>query len=287
MFKSLSCSNIGVRASLAESLALAQKYGFEGVDFNISEATNLAKQEGVDSVHRMFSESGVRPGSFSLPLDFRKDTAAWRSGMDALPGRAKVAADLGATASSTWLLPASDELSFAENMRWHIKRLRPAARILADNGIRLGLEFVGPATQRAGHHFNFVYSLDGMLGLCYAIGGDNVGLLLDAYHWYTSHGILDDLAKLSTSDVVVVHVNDALPGIPIDELPDTQRTLPGETGVIDLVGFMQALAGIGYDGPVIIEPFSQRLREMPPDGAVQATKVALDELWIRAGLANL
>ena len=130
----------------------------------------------------------------------------------------------------------------------------------------------------------FLHTVDGILALCAAAGSENIGLLLDAYHWFTSKGNLDDLAKLTNANVVVVHVNDALAGVPVDQLPDTTRALPCETGVIDLAGFMQVLAKMKYDGPVIVEPFSQRLREMTAEGAVQATAESLGQLWATAGL---
>ena len=60
----------------------------------------------------------------------------------------------------------------------------------------------------------------------------------------------------------MVHVNDAPAGIAWDEQIDTVRTLPMETGVIDLAGFMQALQEMGYDGPVMPEPFSQRISDL-------------------------
>ncbi len=286
MFKNLSPGAIGIHTDLAGALALASAHGFEGVEFSITEAADLAARHGIDHVRGLFAEAGVIPSNFGFPVDFRKDEATWRAGLEALPRLAKVAQELGATRTATWILPFSDELPFAENFRQHIERLRPAAQILADHGIRLGLEFVGPATTRAGHRYGFLHSLDGMLALCAAIGTDNLGLLLDSYHWHTSHGNLDDLAKLSNADVVVVHVNDALPGVPVDELQDLVRALPCETGVINLVGFMQALARMGYDGPVIVEPFSQRVREMPPDEAARATAASLHRLWKTAGIES-
>ena len=38
--------------------------------------------------------------------------------------------------------------------------------------------------------------------------------------------------------------------------------LPGETGVIDLRGFLQALDRLKYSGPVMVEPFSERVNAM-------------------------
>jgi sugar phosphate isomerase/epimerase len=62
------------------------------------------------------------------------------------------------------------------------------------------------------------------------------------------------------------------------------RTLPGETGVIDIAGFLQALRKIGYEGPVMVEPFSERVRQLPPEEACAATAAALNKVWRQAGL---
>ena len=60
---------------------------------------------------------------------------------------------------------------------------------------------------------------------------------------------MDDVRKLSVSDVVYVHINDAPAGIdPYDQI-DNIRCLPAETGVIPLTELMQILTEIGYEGP--------------------------------------
>jgi len=65
---------------------------------------------------------------------------------------------------------------------------------------------------------------------------------------------------------------------------DLVRRLPGETGVIDIVGFLKALKEIGYDGPVTPEPFDKSLKEMPKDEAVRKVGKAMDKVWQSAGL---
>ena len=90
------------------------------------------------------------------------------------------------------------------------------------------------------------------------------------------------MRRLQRSDVVVVHVNDAPAGVAVDEQLDQVRALPGETGVLDLAGFLQALREIGYDGPVTAEPFSQRLRELPADQALTETAAAMRKIGLLA-----
>ena len=96
------------------------------------------------------------------------------------------------------------------------------------------------------------------LGLAAAIGTGNVGLLFDVWHWYTSHATFDDVRKLGKDDVVYVHVNDAPAGIERDDQQDLVRCLPGETGVIPVPELLQILKQIGYDGPVVPEPLSEK-----------------------------
>jgi sugar phosphate isomerase/epimerase len=123
-----------------------------------------------------------------------------------------------------------------------------------------------------------------MLDLCSTIGTGNVGLLLDAWHWYTSHGTIQLLRNLRAENVVYVHINDAPKGIPVDEQIDNVRELPGATGVIDLVGFLTSLQKIGYDGPVTPEPFNKRVNEMAASEAARVTYEALAGVWRGAGL---
>lgn len=285
MFPNLNTGAIGVRASLAETLEYARQHGFKGVDFSITEAAELAQAHGVAYVRDLFDAAGVQPGSWGLPVDYRQDAATWRAGLEQLPALANLAQELGCLRTATWILPCDDERDFQANFHFHLEQLRPIAQILSEYGCRFGLEFIGPKTLRRSRKYGFIHTLEGMRALAAAIGTGNVGLLLDIWHLYTSHGTLDDVRELTNDDVVVVHVNDAPAGIPVDEQVDNVRALPGETGVLDIVGFLQTLQAIGYDGPVTAEPFSQRLREMPPDQAVQETATAMQQVWQAAGLS--
>ena len=75
-----------------------------------------------------------------------------------------------------------------------------------------------------------------------------------------------------------VHVNDAPAGVATGDQMDSVRCLPGETGVIDLNIFLGTLQQVGYDGPVVVEPFNAPLREMAPEEAVRTTAEALDKV---------
>jgi len=285
MFRNLSPGAVGIKGSLEETLKLAADAGFEGLDLPIGEVVQLIDEKGADHVKALYADAGLQVGGFGCPVDFRKDEAAYEEGLAKLPKLAEAAAAVGCTRMPTWIMPWSDDRPFDENFELHRRRLRGIAEIVKDHGIRFGLEFVGPKTSRQDHTHEFIYDMDGMLKLCDAIGTGNMGLLLDCWHWYTSHGTADDLAKLTNDMVVYVHVNDAPAGVAVDEQIDNVRALPGETGVIDIGAFMRALDAAGYDGPITAEPFSKAVGKMENVQTAKVVAESLNKIWSVAGLS--
>ena len=285
MYAALSPGAVGVKvANLAEAISAAQRGGFEGVEFNVREVADLVDAHGAEHVKGLFAAAGLRPAGWGLPTDWRTTEEKWGAGLEELPRLAAAAAAIGAPRTFTWILPSSNDRTFAENRRFHIERFTPIASILARNDCYIGLEFVGPKTMRDKGTHPFIYRMEDMLALGAEIG-PNVGLLLDAFHWYTSHGTIEALRTLRGEQVVYVHVNDAVAGVDVDEQLDNRRALPGETGVIDIAAFLQAVAAIGYDGPVVAEPFKQELNDLPSDDdRLRMVRESLGRIFRVAGL---
>ncbi len=287
MYATIGPDQLGIRGlSLSEAIALARDAGFAGLSFDSRAAVRAVDEHGLAAVQDQFAQAGVKPALWNLPVAWRDDDQ-WQADLRELPRLASTARELGATRTATYMPSGSDERPFRENFDWHVARLRPIAEVLRDEGCRFGIEFLGPKTYRAAFRHEFIHTLDGVMELVAAIGTGNVGVLLDSWHLYTSGGTLGDLQRLKNHDVIVVHVNDAPARIARDEQIDTVRTLPMETGVIDLVGFMQALREMGYDGPVMPEPFSQRINDLAstdPEAAAREAARSIDALWRAAGL---
>lgn len=284
MFKNLSTGAIGIHANMKEGLALAKNAGFEGLDLNIGEAHQLAEEHSVDYVKDLWQEADIKMGGWGFGVNWRGSDADYYAGLAQLPARAELAAKLGCYRSTTVVGPASNDMTFKENWDFSVKRLRPVAEILSIYNHSIGLEFIGPATSRKSAKHLFAYSMDAMLGLAAAIGTGNVGLLFDTWHWYTCRSTVDDVRKLSATDVVYVHINDAPAGIDPYEQIDNIRCLPAETGVIPLTELMKILSEIGYDGPVTPEPFSKKVNDMEPSDAAKVTAESLNQVWDNAGL---
>jgi sugar phosphate isomerase/epimerase len=277
-YKNLSGGHIGVGANQRQALKYAVKYGFDSITPNLGEFEAKSSAEIREWIATM-EDRGVRYGASGLPVQFRTDKARFEEDLALLPRRAGVLKQMGVTRMATWILPGHNEMTYLQHFKMLQARFRDVAKVLKDNGISLGLEFVGPRTSRARNRFPFICTQKGMMELAEAIGTGNVGLLLDSWHWYTSHGTVEELLQLSGKDIVHVHVNDAPAGIDVDRQIDNRRQLPVTSGVIDMKGFINALVKIGYDGPVECEPFDQELRQMEDGPALQKTIDALNRVW--------
>jgi sugar phosphate isomerase/epimerase len=277
VYKNLSLGALGHSATFDVACDLARAHGFAGIDLDVGFLSKLGTPA---TAKAWFAQTGLRPASFGCGVKWRESDSAmdFERSLVELEHEAELAAALGCDRCATWVMPASNTLDFRAHWNLIVPRLTKAAAVLAAHGIRFGLEFVGPVTLRNNFKYGFVYSMDAMLGMCAAIG-PNAGLLLDCWHCYTAHVPMADVARLSNHDVVYVHVNDAPPGKAADEQQDQVREMVAATGVIDIAGFCTALRGIGYDGPVTVEPFSAAVKSMSASDAVALTSRSLDKAF--------
>jgi sugar phosphate isomerase/epimerase len=268
MFPSFNPGHIKLQVGMEEGLDLARQYGFQGYDFTIVEALKIAEERGVQALKELFEQYRLKMGNWNLPFMPYGPEDVWRTGVENLKKQAALAAEIGALRSAMWILPGSDEMEYKENFDFHVKRFQPVAEILADNGVRLGLEFVGPKTSRMKRKHPFIHDLKGVLELGSHLGS-NVGILLDSWHWYCSGSKQEDLDLLTDSLLVHIHINDAPQGIDRDEQIDNHRKMPGATGVIDIDAFLKALKKANYTGPVTAEPFDAETNALPTEEKVR------------------
>jgi sugar phosphate isomerase/epimerase len=272
MFASLNPGHIGINdLSLQECLAVAERHGFGGLDAQLAPLHEAVSRHGAQSVRALFLQHGLRIGAWNLPfMPYRVTEEIWRSEVEKLPPMVASMGALGADRAAMWILPGSDDRSYDENFAFHVARFQPIARLLAIHGIRLGLEFIGPETSLRKFKHRFIRSVGETIELARAVG-PNCGLLLDSWHWHSAGGTVADLRVLTRELLVHIHVNDAPLGVPLSELMDNRRKLPCTTGVIDIDGFMRALAHADYDGPVTAEPFDPEISALPTDQSAAFT----------------
>jgi sugar phosphate isomerase/epimerase len=248
---------IGGKLSWRMFAELASYTGFKGVDVMLADAMS----DGVKRTRGMLDELHLRPAFVSLPVEFRKDDAAFRASMPQLEEAAPFSAAIGCPRMMTYIMPSSDTPK-DELRRVYKARFTQIADVLARSHCRLGLEFLGPLQLRQRGKYEFIWKMPEMLAFAKECGS-NVGLTLDAWHWHHAGGTPEDIVAAGKDRIVVVHFDDSA-RLPPEEVRDNERLLPGE-GVINLTGFLRALRQIGYEDGLSIEVFGRGLKQMPPE----------------------
>jgi sugar phosphate isomerase/epimerase len=266
---------IGVTVANQKELnALAHAHRFEAVEPRAEELA-AASPEQLAEVTSDLKTKNLAWAAAGLPVDFRRDDRTFQDGFAKLPRLAAGLQRAGATRVGTYLSPSHDQLTYRAYFKQTAARLRQVAGVLKDNGLRLGLEYVGTQLLLVGKRYPFVHTMAEARELIAEIGTGNVGLVLDSWHWWTAGDTEADILALTNNDVVSVDLNDAPKGIPKELQKDNERELPASTGVIDIARFLNALVKIGYDGPARPEPFNKALNALDNDPACAAASAAV------------
>lgn len=276
MFSNLSAGALGLPLDHTTSIDLAAKHGFGGVDPDLDHFRSLGSTAAVAEHAAAVREKGLEWGMTGLPVPLDGSAADFRQALVDLPEAIELLTAAGVTRVGTWMRPMHDDLDYLRNWRLHVGRLALVAELLADAGLRIGLEYIGPKTFWSTERFPFIHSLREARELIADSGASNVGIILDSYHWYTAGESAEDLTGLTDADIVSVDINDARADRERDEQQDLDRRLPYDTGVIDLAGFMGAVHAAGYTGPVKVEPFMKQLAEQPVDDVLADISARLD-----------
>ncbi|MGO1591287.1 MAG: sugar phosphate isomerase/epimerase family protein [Ancrocorticia sp.] len=134
------------------------------------------------------------------------------------------------------------------------KRVALAADIAADHGLGLFLEPLGWAP---------VHALPQALKILDLAKKDNLGIVVDFWHFFVAGDTPEDVAKLDPSIIHAVHVCDGLK-VPEGEIPDqaVSRNVWTGGGVIPLQEWVDAVKSTGYDGWWASEIFCDKTQEL-------------------------
>ena len=271
----------------ADKVRLAKAAGYGGVDWDLGPA----KTAGRAATQALFAELEIKPtiANFPMarPLPFGGDDQAFREALAPLDDDAAFSAAIGCQKMMV-VLPASTTEPKQEQLKLVRDRFVAIAEVLRRSQIRLGLEFLGPLYFRQGRAGGppatpFVWNLAETLALAKDCG-PNVGVVLDAWHWHHSGSTVADILAADKSRIVHIHVSDAKETPPAD-VRDNQRLMPGE-GIIDLVGFFQALKKIGYADGVSPEPLGRIPADMSPEEAARLALQTTLAVMKKAGVIS-
>ena len=142
-------------------------------------------------------------------------------------------------------------------------------------GLAVELEFVPIAN---------VYDLAGAMEMLRAAGRDNVGIVIDAFHFHRSGGKLEELNRVPREWIHCVHLCDTHAAVPASKEEMTyfirnERLYVGE-GVINILGIVQRIPEVPYSLEI---PHDKRVKELGCEEHARRCLQTAKDYFIRSG----
>ena len=195
---------------------------------------------------------GVRPWCINSIEDITHRDAAGRQELIVrLRELASVARAIGAP--SIVVVPGRRPVGLTreESVRDAVAVLRMMSDVASE--IALAFEFLGkPGCS--------VPLLDMAVEIVAAVDRQNVGMVIDTFHFHAGRSRLADLPNVPADKLFVLHLN-GCEDRPREDLTDAHRLYPGE-GAIPIEAILRALRDRGFDGTASIEIFRPEYWEL-------------------------
>ncbi len=141
--------------------------------------------------------------------------------------------------------------TFGENLQpsMYKANIRKLSKKLEQENLSLAIEFL-PWTEIA--------SITELQKLLVAIDRENVGILLDTYHFFMGNPDLNALNKIPPEKIFLIHINDLINNpalfstLSLIEITRGYRVAPG-LGDFPLIPFFKTLRAMGVKAPVCLE----------------------------------
>lgn len=248
IYKYLCTDGLGINARQNELIEMALTYGFKGIEIDMADMLGRAEAMGKEFATQFINSAAVEVTSFRLPIDLRKDDAGFEAEMAKLESICELATIVKAKQCFISIAASHPELNYMENFEKHSARIRQIAERLAQCDLRLGLQFnacKGPEGEK-----QFVHKAEEIVAVIKSVSRDNVGLVLDTWHWQLGGGTLDAIKALDLNTVFEVRLADFSEGATPADAKRSKRLEPGTNPDSISQATLDWLKEQDYQGPV-------------------------------------
>lgn len=255
-----------MRADLETDIKAAAKAGFDYVEIWAAKLKTFLKSNSVNDLTELLKQHNIKPYSinsieyitFRNAGDYEKITAETEQ-------LSKIAGEIGCpyVVVVPGKLPANADKETI--VRESVKVLNELADIAGKYGVSLAFEFLGQPDCS-------VQTLDLCNEIVEKTNRQNVGNVLDTFHFYAGNSSFEAIDSLNPDKLFIFHINDA-EDFPKEKLTDAHRLYPGE-GILPIREIKAHFDKIGYDKMASIEIFRPEYWEQNPYEVTQKAKDA-------------
>ncbi len=257
-------------STLEQDLKLCDKYGYDLIEIRLDKLKEYLRDNTVEDLRFFFDRHRIKPYAFNA-LEFIsfRDEAGYQQMVDDL----KFLCRIGQVIDCKKIV-AVPSFDVGDYTRLQIKEetarvLNQLAEIAQPYGVKLALEFCGYPNCS-------VNTFDQAYKIVKEVDREDVGLVLDCFHFHAMNSNIKDLRNADPSKIFVFHIDDC-EDLPVGALRDHHRVWPGE-GAIDLDSILSTLRDIGYREMVSIELFRPEYWDWEAEQTIKVGKVMTENV---------
>jgi 2-keto-myo-inositol isomerase len=257
-------------ADLATDIKAASAAGFDLIEIWAAKLREFLKNNTAADLKRLLEENDLKPYSinsiehitFRNAVDYEKIKAECEE-------LSAVAGEIGCpyVVVVPGKLPENaDEQKIIDES---VKTLNELADIAENYGVSLAFEFLGQTDCS-------VQTLDLCKKIVEKVNRENVGLVIDTFHFYAGNSSFEAIDSLDPQKLFIFHINDA-ENLSKEILTDAHRLYPGE-GILPIKEIKNHFDKIGYDRMVSIEIFRPEYWNEDPFEVARKAKAATEKV---------
>jgi len=259
-----------MRADLETDIRAASEAGFDYLEIWASKLHSFLESHTTADLHNLFAMHDLKPYSInSIERITFRDADGHRALLAQCEGLCRIAGEICCPHIVVVPSPLPADVSRSEVIEESKRVLGELGGIAERYGVGLAFEFLGQKDCS-------VQTLALADEIVERVNRENVGLVLDSFHFYTGGSTIDSIAALDPDRLFIFHINDA-ESLSREQLEDRHRLLPG-LGILPLKAIIQALKEIGYDRVASVEIFRPEYWERDPLELARQARTAAERV---------
>lgn len=258
-------------ATLQQEMELCEKHGFSFMEIQMDKLPAYLEEHTLDEMADFFRTHNIKVLGLNALVFFNNRT---KEDYEAIIREYKewleIAKKLGAQYIVAVPLVTEEKILLDDIKQSCVEVLTELSDLAEPYGIKVALEFLG-------HPQATVNTFKQGYDIVQTVNRDNVGLVLDCFHFHGMGSRIEDLKQADGSKIFLLHINDT-DDYPIGILTDEDRCWPGH-GAINLDGILTTLKEIDFPGDVVsIELFRPEYYQMDPEEVIKKSKETMTEV---------
>lgn len=258
-------------ATLQQEMELCEKHGYSYMEIQMDKMPAYLEEHTIDEMADFFKSHNIKLlGLNALVFFNNRSEEDYKAIIQEFKEWLEIGKKLGAQYIVAVPLVTEEKISMEDIKKSCVEVLTELSALAEPYGIKVALEFLG-------HPQATVNTFSQGYDIVQTVNRDNVGLVLDCFHFHGMGSRLEDLKQADGSKVFLLHINDT-DDYPIGILTDEDRCWPGH-GAIDLDGILSTLKGNGFAGDLVsIELFRPEYYRMDPEEVIKKSKETMSEV---------